>query len=615
MAPNLTPTSSARKTDRKRNSKACNSCQTRKIQCTGVAPCPPCLKRGLEDACVVREKARHRGVDALIAGAEGPIMMERLGSPVLPPSCGAPTLFETSLLQAGAGVVEPLAPEARQWEGGEGVARSSSGHMATPLLRIEASLERWCQTRDVPIASLKFQQETRLAPLPGTALPSPPLINAFEDALIEHLFTSSSLDHLQAADQPRFLDRPQLLRLYSRFRHVPSSLTDDQRAFVYATLCLSRFNQIKKEWEQAMEEGTAWWKQEVAREDVTYFRKASEALREWNRPSIFAMWALFCLVPYTTGMGTYSEMRALLEQTASYSKQLGLHKKATASLYAPQDQAGLLFSAFYYSDIFRASLTDLKPCITLQEIDVDPTPPLLLIPHCLARASYHTARYLRDCADDTVDTETEYYITSIESGWQPDLKDLRHGRVMNTPRCQTAWAEFRYSWLRILLYTPHLTHPRLSAQAHAVVARAITQILHIYAELVSIKQLNPSWPQIQRLVVCGQLLILCHESGELRAYEAQTLFGLVVDLLDKHAPTWPVCDGLAEGFQRAARVFGFQIERQPLAGEEGGCLPNTAEIGGVLDAGLWNGFSMDYFAFDPTLLFANMGYDAALPSA
>lgn len=113
-----------------------------------------------------------------------------------------------------------------------------------------------------------------------------------------------------------------------------------------------------------------------------------------------------------------------------------------------------------------------------------------------------------------------------------------------------------YRRLRILLYIPHLTHLRLAAQAHSAIARAVTQILHIYAELIAIKQLNPSWPQIQRLVVCGQLLILCYESGELRGYEAQTLFGMVVDMLDKHAPTWPVCEGLAEGFQKAARAFG-----------------------------------------------------------
>lgn len=44
-------------------------------------------------------------------------------------------------------------------------------------------------------------------------------------------------------------------------------------------------------------------------------------------------------------------MRELLEQTARHSTQLGLHKEATASLYAPHEQVGLLFSAFYYSDM------------------------------------------------------------------------------------------------------------------------------------------------------------------------------------------------------------------------------------------------------------------------
>ncbi|OXG97133.1 hypothetical protein C345_02414 [Cryptococcus neoformans A2-102-5] len=267
---------------------------------------------------------------------------------------------------------------------------------------------------------------------------------------------------------------------------------------------------------------------EVAREDVTYLWKACTALRDWNRPSIFAMWTLFCLVPYTIEMGTSTEMRALLEQTAWHSTELGLHREATASLYAPPEQVGLLFSAFYYSDIFRAFLTDLKPCIPLSEIDVDPTPPPQLIPHGLARASYHTAKYLKDYADPAVDMTTEEHTTLTETEWTGDLKALRHGKDESTPRCQVAWAGFRYCWLWIFLYVPHVTHPRLAAQAHSAIARAITQILHIYARLIAIKQLNPSWPQIQRLVVCGQLLILCHESGELRSYEAQTLFGMVV---------------------------------------------------------------------------------------
>lgn len=67
-------------------------------------------------------------------------------------------------------------------------------------------------------------------------------------------------------------------------------MTDDQKAFVYVTLCLSRFNQIKREWEQGVEEERApGMGGEVTREDLTYVWKACNALGDWNRPSIFAI--------------------------------------------------------------------------------------------------------------------------------------------------------------------------------------------------------------------------------------------------------------------------------------------------------------------------------------
>ncbi|AFR98228.2 hypothetical protein C343_06203 [Cryptococcus neoformans C23] len=585
----------------RRSSKACESCRIRRVRCSGVVPCEPCRERGMGNSCEVRQKARpRRALPAPERSIRRSSTSARLASSSPQRTRGGPALSESG-----------LSSERSTLETGHQLEPSSS-HRRSPLDQIEGAVERWCQGKNISISSLRFQIEIRLEPLHGLPLPPTPLIHTFEDSLIDHLFNFSSHDCIQAADRPRFLDRSQLLSLYSRFRAVPNSLTDDQKALVYATLCLSRFNQIKKDWEQEVGEGaTPGMRREVAREDVTYFWKACTALRDWNRPSIFAMWTLFCLVPYTIGSGTPSEMRALLEQTARHSTQLGLHKEATASLYAPHEQVGLLFSAFYYSDIFRASLTDLKPCIPLSEIDVDPTPPPQLIPHCLARASYHTAKYLKDYADPDVDTTTEEYITSTESRWMGDLKALRHGKDECTPRSLVAWAEFRYSWLRILLYAPHLTHARLAAQAHSAIARAITQILHIYPELVAIRQLNPSWPQIQRLVVCGQLLILCYESGELRRCESQTLFGMVVDLLDKHALTWPICAGLAEGFQRAARAFDLQVERQLVSrmGESSGGGASVNEDMGAFDGtGPWGGFSLDYF--DPTLLFA-LSYDTA----
>ncbi|OXC63265.1 hypothetical protein J008_02449 [Cryptococcus neoformans] len=76
----------------------------------------------------------------------------------------------------------------------------SSWHRRSPLDQIQGAVVRWCQGRDVSISSLRFQVETRLEPLHGPSLPPPPLIHTFEDALIDHLFASSSLDCLEAAN-------------------------------------------------------------------------------------------------------------------------------------------------------------------------------------------------------------------------------------------------------------------------------------------------------------------------------------------------------------------------------------------------------------------------------
>jgi len=67
---------------------------------------------------------------------------------------------------------------------------------------------------------------------------------------------------------------------------------------------------------------------------------------------------------------------------------------------------------------------------------------------------------------------------------------------------------------------------------------------------------------VRRLVVCGQLLILCYEYGEIQPREGGVLFQMLVEILSKHQSAWPVCATLAAGFADAARVFG---EQQSLA--------------------------------------------------
>jgi len=130
---------------------------------------------------------------------------------------------------------------------------------------------------------LIFKDHSRISALPATPLPQPPILAAFEDALMSHLITSMEFE--QHGRELRTIDRPRLLSLYGRYRAVPDSLTEDQRALIFASLCLARHTQISQSDRQdgSVECNTP------NREDVTYYRMAYELLRAWGRPSIYSV--------------------------------------------------------------------------------------------------------------------------------------------------------------------------------------------------------------------------------------------------------------------------------------------------------------------------------------
>jgi hypothetical protein len=115
------------------------------------------------------------------------------------------------------------------------------------------------------------------------------------------------------------------------------------------------------------------------------------------------------------------------------------------------------------------------------------------------------------------------------------------------------------SRLRILLYLPFLKANTTKAIGYAAIARSVSRILYTYVDLAAANNLNPSWPQLQRLVICGQILIMCHAAGELQKRESRVLFRMLVDILRKHEDTWPVCSELVNGYSAAAHVFGAYI--------------------------------------------------------
>ena len=138
----------------------------------------------------------------------------------------------------------------------------------------------------LPLKPLLFQDEPRISRLVATPLPPPSLIVDFENALMSHLITAPDLDRLDS------LDRPRLLNLYNRYRALPSSLTEDQKALIYAALCVARHYQLRAGPAAAMFDPDT-----PAREDITYFQMAREAIDAWGRPSVDALCRFLSLSP------------------------------------------------------------------------------------------------------------------------------------------------------------------------------------------------------------------------------------------------------------------------------------------------------------------------------
>lgn len=186
-----------------------------------------------------------------------------------------------------------------------------------------------------------FKTHTRLTGTAGTPLPPVPDLFAFEDALFQVFLTShefTQLDHLQTAESSVYVS------LYQRYRVMAQTLTDDQTAIVYAVLCVARFGQIRA----AINSGSPI---ESSREDITYYHMACAALQRWGRPSLSAVRALFCLNTVTIGIGGPAETKDIMRQLGWHIQELGLNRQFTADLYPAQEQVGLIYSTFFYTDL------------------------------------------------------------------------------------------------------------------------------------------------------------------------------------------------------------------------------------------------------------------------
>ena len=89
-----------------------------------------------------------------------------------------------------------------------------------------------------------------------------------------------------------------------------------------------------------------------------------------------------------------------------------------------------------------------------------------------------------------------------------------------------------------------------------VLARSLVNIINIHTESAQAGKLDPSWPQLIRIMTCGQLLVLCCARGELHTLEATAMFARLIALLGAHMAFWPAVQDAITGFRHAALRFG-----------------------------------------------------------
>jgi hypothetical protein len=101
--------------------------------------------------------------------------------------------------------------------------------------------------------------------------------------------------------------------------------------------------------------------------------------------------------------------------------------------------------------------------------------------------------------------------------------------------------------------------PGRANQATIYSARSVTSILAIHTEAAQIGKLDPSWPQLKRIITCGQVLVLCCARGEVQQLEGVDLFTKLIALLEAHVEFWPVVREAIEGYRLAAGKLGKYI--------------------------------------------------------
>lgn len=124
-----------------------------------------------------------------------------------------------------------------------------------------------------------------------------------------------------------------------------------------------------------------------------------------------------------------------------------------------------------------------------------------------------------------------------------------------------------------MLRFPCLSNPYLAQSSLAILARSVTHIVQSYAASIAIQRFTASWPDLRRIVTCGQLAVLLYDQGELIKPELETLFQTMFNLLSEIRPLCPMAADATNSFRQIIRILReYPRRKNPmvwLASDEG----------------------------------------------
>lgn len=100
-----------------------------------------------------------------------------------------------------------------------------------------------------------------------------------------------------------------------------------------------------------------------------------------------------------------------------------------------------------------------------------------------------------------------------------------------------------------------LSIPQLAQSSIAILARSVTHILQSYAASTAIQRFTAAWPDLRRIVTCGQIGVLLYEQGELIKPELENLFQTMFALLTEIRPLCPMASEMTNAFRQIVRIL------------------------------------------------------------